>query len=115
MDPTELVEQRAVFVRRFVDAARMGVDRADDREIGGERMELEDRVTLAADGPRDQDEFRDCAFLGPQDCAQLAGIHVAGRLQDHPQSDQFLLLNVAETVEVSDPALCGIQFMYYRW
>src|SRR5207245_11344596 len=63
VDAAELVEQRAVFVRRFVDAARMGVDGADDREAGGDRVELEVRVALPADRPRDRDERRRRAFL----------------------------------------------------
>src|SRR5213593_4343644 len=85
VDAAELVEQRAVFVRRFVDAARMGVDGADDREVGGERVQLKNRVPLAADRPRDEDEFRNGALLGSEDRAELAGVHVTRRLQDHPE------------------------------
>src|SRR2546425_10415880 len=85
VDAAELVEQRTVFVRRLIDAARMRVDGAHHREVGGQGVELKDRVALAADGPRDEDEFRDDALLGSKDRAELAGIHVAGRLQDHPQ------------------------------
>src|SRR2546422_11707962 len=73
VDAAELVEQRAVFVRRLIDAARMGVDRADHREIGRQRVQLEDRGTLAADRPRAQAEVRDAALLRPQDPAELAG------------------------------------------
>src|SRR3989449_11466597 len=76
VDAAELVEQRAVFVRRLIDAARMGVDRADHREIGRQRVQLEDRVTPAADRPRDPDEFRDGALLRPKERAQLAVTHV---------------------------------------
>src|SRR5437867_12692586 len=32
-----------------------------------------------------KDELRDDALLGSEDRAKLARIHVAGRLQDHPQ------------------------------
>src|SRR5947199_6476573 len=53
MDSAELVEERAVLVGRFVDPAGMGVDRAHDGEVRGEGVELEDRVVLAADRPRD--------------------------------------------------------------
>src|SRR3989475_11690841 len=84
VDAAELVEQGAVFVRRLIDAARMGVDRTDHREVGRQWVELEDRMTLAADRPRDPDEFRDGALLGSKDRPELARVHVAGRLPDHP-------------------------------
>src|SRR5207245_7270287 len=104
----------------------MGVERADDGESGGERMELEDRVTLAADRPWDQDELCDRALFRSQDRAEFAGVHVAGRLQDHPQGlagdrgdalhwraslpRQFLLDASVEIVPESDArraTLCG--------
>src|SRR2546427_11785592 len=80
VDAAELVEQGAVFVRRLIDAARMGVDRTDHREVGRQRVELAERMTLAADRPRAQDEFRYGALLGSKDGPALPRTHFALRL-----------------------------------
>src|SRR2546425_12214854 len=80
VEAAELVEQRAVFVRRLIDAARMGVDGAHHREVGGQGGELKDRVALAADGPRAKDELRDDALLVSNDGRKRAGGHGAGVL-----------------------------------
>src|SRR5216117_1281093 len=59
MDPAEFVEQSEVLIGRFVHPARMGVDGAHNGEVRGEGVELEDRMVLAADRPRDQEELVD--------------------------------------------------------
>ena len=85
MDAAELAEQGEVLVRRLEHPARVGVDGADDGEIGGERVELKERVVLTADGPRDQEELVDRPLVRAEDSPELSGIHVAGRLEDHSQ------------------------------
>jgi len=61
------------------------VSNADDGEIGGERVELKERVVFAADGPRDQNELVDRPLVRAKDRPELPGIHVAGRFEDHSQ------------------------------
>src|SRR6266545_7517005 len=85
VDAAELVEERAVLVRRLVYAARVRMDRADDREVRRDHVELEDRVAVAADGPRDQEQFRDDALLRSQDRAEFTWVDVPGGFEDHPQ------------------------------
>src|SRR3989475_12407781 len=64
VDAAELVEHGAVFVRRLIDAARMGVDRTDSREVGREGEALEDGKTPGAFRPRHPDRFRQGALRG---------------------------------------------------
>src|SRR2546430_16044664 len=86
VDAAELVEQRTVFVRRLIDAARMRVDGAHHREVGGPGVVLKDPVALAADGPRDEAECRDGATLGSPERAVLPEISVQRRLPYHPHT-----------------------------
>src|SRR2546425_12802798 len=54
----ELVEQRAVFVRRLIDAARMGEDRADPPQRGRRSGPRETSGTRAPPRPRDRGQSR---------------------------------------------------------
>src|SRR2546428_13844735 len=81
VDPAELVEEGEVLVGGLVHAARGGVNRADNREVRRERVELKDRVALPAAGPRDENTLRDRALLRRKDRAELTGVHVARRLE----------------------------------
>src|SRR6266581_7082100 len=81
VNPAELVEEREVLVGRLVHAARMRMDRADDREVRRDHVELEDRVAVPADGPGDQEQFRDDALFRTQDRAELPRVDVPGGLE----------------------------------
>ncbi len=85
VDSAELAEQVEVFVGGLVHAAGMGVDRADDREIRGEHVELKDRMVLSTHGPRNEEQFIDRPLVRPEDGAELSRINVAGCGEDHPK------------------------------
>src|SRR5439155_826040 len=55
------------------------------RRVMGERGREKVLESFGIERVTDQIEGVYRSVLGPQDCAELAGIHVAGRLQDHPQ------------------------------
>src|SRR6266571_6596907 len=85
VNPAELVEEGTILVGWLVHATRMRMDRADDREVRRDHVDLEDRVAVPADRPGDQEQLRDDALLRPQDRAELPRVDVPGGLEDHPQ------------------------------
>jgi hypothetical protein len=74
VDPPEMVEQIQVSPRGARDGRRVAMDRAYDAVVDRKHVELEDRMRVPGDRPREQHHLRDRGLrdtIHPQQRAEL--------------------------------------------